>query len=809
MLLIFEIALITFSGILSTVIPFIFFFILLGQYLNDYRNKLKLLAVLFLMTFSLGMLFMLAGYVLLAQGNIVLGQWFEQLHFTIAPIAGLFLFFYIAEQYYTALNKRIVKLVGILVSVPTFILMSMILQRGLAQAVRGSHYPAGSIIELQVAFVPLILLYILIVFSAGREYRKKGLGSDKYLMWAGILSLFLPLLGAINIFSGIFSLLGPAIIVIITAALFGLGLATNNHKIRKYNQRPLSLITSNLTLKTVLISTFLFLFLTLLMSSIASLVISDRLEKIERNGQLQLLSSMQELYEERTSDMRLESVILVEMVSRAGTDFDENDIIDLWAEKIHGEQNVQVNINFENHYSPPVNNDLGRDNFAYELINTDFSLDQNHYGDFVVITKSEFSSVSFGKGTITIVKKFDFDSLAGVTATDGMSGGVINNEGKVLLVFGDELDMNFNELKRDYSFSYEDGYVGQVEGASSLYMKPLKASDEFVNGYIYSYRSQESKDKMLIALQSNIIFVGLLFSAFSFCILYLLFRAIIRPIDKLRLAAEKIKQGNLSTRVTLNRDDELGKLGLSFNSMARSIKRMTSVLKEKVREQHDFMNHVAHELKTPISSIKWAIELMSAEDMEEKERKAFLKDMANINNAMKRLVTDLLHSASLDQGNLELKIKPVVVKDVLQQALNDLKILIRENKTEIKADSLNQNIEVLADKEILQHVLINIINNAIKYSPKDGSGLVEISAKAQGSRILISVKDNGIGIPEDQKDMIFKKFYRTDNAIKSGIEGTGLGLYLAREIAKLQKGDIWFESNKDGGTTVFVAMPKK
>lgn len=241
------------------------------------------------------------------------------------------------------------------------------------------------------------------------------------------------------------------------------------------------------------------------------------------------------------------------------------------------------------------------------------------------------------------------------------------------------------------------------------------------------------------------------------------------------------------------------------NSIIRGVDEIARANKMKT----EFVSVASHQLKTPLAAINWEVELLSkkfSEGLTEKQ-KELLEEISNANGRMSRLVNDLLDVARIDQGRLPLMPEEFSLEQLVKDVIESNKVLAVTRNVEVNVNRYGKIPSVWGDKRRMVVVMDNLISNAIKYIPKKGK--VEVAITPESKRITVCVKDNGVGIPKNQQRHIFQKFFRSDNAIKNQTEGTGLGLYIAKNIVKQSGGDLWFTSEENAGSTFCFYLPVK
>lgn len=248
---------------------------------------------------------------------------------------------------------------------------------------------------------------------------------------------------------------------------------------------------------------------------------------------------------------------------------------------------------------------------------------------------------------------------------------------------------------------------------------------------------------------------------------------------------------------------------LMNNKLIGAINVFRDITKEKEidKVKTEFVSLASHQLRTPLSTINWYAEMLLAGDAGKlnEEQDKFLKEIYAGNKRMVDLVNSLLNVSRLDLGTFSIepemcsleKIAKTVIKDVLPQMKERNQIFKEEYAKDVK--------DVNVDKKLMDIIFQNLLSNAMKYTPEKGE--IKLSIKKENEEYLISVADNGLGIPKDSQEKIFTKLYRADNVRETDTVGTGLGLYMVKSILDQSGGKIWFESEANKGTTFFVSIP--
>lgn len=226
--------------------------------------------------------------------------------------------------------------------------------------------------------------------------------------------------------------------------------------------------------------------------------------------------------------------------------------------------------------------------------------------------------------------------------------------------------------------------------------------------------------------------------------------------------------------------------------------------KELEERKDDFVNMASHELKTPITSNKIYLDLLS-NFIDKNEKEKALKTVASIKYQTERLqelVSDLLDVSRLQTGKLSLRKETFYIKDVIAETTNQLQESVKQELS----FSTKVNPKVSADKFRIYQVLTNLITNAAKYSPKDSKILIKLQQDKH--KVIVSVQDFGLGITKHQQKKIFERLYQVTDSKEKTFPGLGMGLYISKEIIRKHRGKIWVESKKDHGSTFYFSLPR-
>lgn len=313
----------------------------------------------------------------------------------------------------------------------------------------------------------------------------------------------------------------------------------------------------------------------------------------------------------------------------------------------------------------------------------------------------------------------------------------------------------------------------------------------------------------------------------------ILAREISEPLDALARSAQAVARGDLRQKLPTGSQDEIGKLTDAFNHMIGNLEHAQAELLERANAQAalaqenarlyeqerevvqelkelsdlktDFVSTVSHELRTPLTIIAGFIQTLRRRDVtiSEEDRVESLTEMDAAARRLRALVADLLQVSSIDAGRLHVQLEPTPVQLLWEQLAREFASVKPECEVIFRTEPALPT--VMGDRLRLEQVLRNLVSNAIKYSPRGRR--VEIKAEVLGEQVRFGVRDQGIGMAEDEVAQLFTKFYRAGNVLTRKTQGTGLGLYISKSIVAAHGGTIWVDSRPGAGSTFYFTVP--
>ena len=278
----------------------------------------------------------------------------------------------------------------------------------------------------------------------------------------------------------------------------------------------------------------------------------------------------------------------------------------------------------------------------------------------------------------------------------------------------------------------------------------------------------------------------------------LLSRMILRPVNALKSAVQRIQGGDLTQRVTMPAQGEIGELADAFNRMAQTLQR-----NEQLRQ--NMVSDIAHELRTPITNIRGYLEALDDGVMQaDKQTIHLIHEEAVL---LTRLTQDLQELALADAGTLQIDKQAMLMEQVIQQTIQQHQPRAKDKQIKF-VTHIGKNLpDIYADPNRIAQVLHNLLSNAVYYTPEKGT--ITLSASVEDALMRVQVQDTGEGIASEHLENIFERFYRSDPSRNRSTGGAGLGLAIVKQLVEAHDGSVSVESEKGKGTTFTFTLPIK
>ncbi|WP_050182609.1 sensor histidine kinase [Domibacillus robiginosus] len=382
---------------------------------------------------------------------------------------------------------------------------------------------------------------------------------------------------------------------------------------------------------------------------------------------------------------------------------------------------------------------------------------------------------------------------------------VFNMDGEILKSTG---VLNFTEgtnvTKEIYNPIAQNGTLGIEYKAASeshdffLSGKPIMVNGK-VGGGLVIVSSMEDVDESIeqVRLWLLISVIGALFIAIGFT--FFVSKKLSNPLLQMEQATREIAKGKLKTKLMIPTKDEVGSLATAITDLGRE-------LEEYRTNRREFFANISHELRTPISYIKGYSEVLTNGLVSnEEERNQYLTIITEEAKRLTTLINDLFELAKMEEGKIDLNYEWLDIGDALNSSAKKVSLKAAEKKIEVRLNTASDYPLLYTDGVRLEQIIINLIENAIRYSPPESR--VEIYTKTHKQRVEVFIQDFGMGIPEEDAPFIFERFYRVEKSRSRASGGTGLGLAIVKNLVQLLGGEIKFESTQGKGTLFKIAFP--
>lgn len=303
-------------------------------------------------------------------------------------------------------------------------------------------------------------------------------------------------------------------------------------------------------------------------------------------------------------------------------------------------------------------------------------------------------------------------------------------------------------------------------------------------------------------------FALLVFSSFMLVGVWFGTRFLVRPLARFLEAMRQLEQGDFGRRVDIQTSDEFAILGYYFNNMSKQIEQALRREREVSRMKSEFLSIAAHQLRTPLSVTKWSLNLLVEEGSEglKKEQRDLLEKGYQANERMIVLVNDLLGTVHIEEGRFDYTFTQGSLTELIEEVFKEMRVRAKNKGITMRLEKeIPLSLEFAFDPGKLRLAFANVINNAIQYTPRKGQ--IAVSVGQERNTIAVAVRDTGIGIPKLQIGRVFTKFFRADNAVRMQTDGSGLGLFIAKNIIESHGGTISVSSEEGKGSVFVMKFP--
>ncbi|WP_201715573.1 ATP-binding protein [Rossellomorea arthrocnemi] len=395
-----------------------------------------------------------------------------------------------------------------------------------------------------------------------------------------------------------------------------------------------------------------------------------------------------------------------------------------------------------------------------------------------------------------------FETLATMTDQEivivDSNGQVFANSGLPSFEENRKITMEPFRLGKDEKIPrYE--YYDRLLNERFIYIgRPIFDRNEKYIGSMYVFSSIEPITQSLEVIKNLLILAGIGSILLASGLIYIVSKRLSRPLLDMVSVTRGMAKGELNSRVGITTGDEIGTLGRSINDLAFELESYRA-------NRQEFFASVSHELRTPLAYVDGFAKVLKEGLYEsEEEKDKYLSIIEQETTRMTKLVNDLFELSKMEEGHFHLQLEKIDLIEVIENSLEKTRLKAKEKGLLLSVDSIISIPSILADGLRVEQVLINLVENAIRYTEE---GFIKIKLFSDESEVVLEIEDTGIGIPENEIPFLFDRFYRVEKSRSRQYGGTGLGLSIVKHLVSLQNGSIDVQSKVGKGTKVRLEFP--
>lgn len=814
---------------LTALVAFVAFCFLLKEYLIRHKRPLLFVALAFL-TMSIGYAGFFFGQVLHAYGVNGPAEVFVQARLFLVSVEALWLFLALVD-FYSPETRGSQFLFAL--GMPTASFTAALLVAPETIALSGLAVPGLAVWQFLLIFAAFASVMIAMAFAGTRKDAKSA---DKFF---GKAAFFGFLVLAVRIASIVFGVavlfpIGLAVDLVFIGYLFFAAVAKDNPD-RLIAERPFTYFTRRLILKSAALNALLFWVLAFILLTITSTYfVSSSIEtrKIGLRRDVHFFSrsfvGSSVLFLEETTRLAEQPVIKDLLtaeegetagIARSAREFLERDGQRRIMRVVDGDGVIR----YSSHSPQEVGTRLSSGVLSKALAGTKVAATEKEDGSGQWMLRAAVPIVTEDGRTAGVLlgtdlsDALDFSDYTAISPVLASGYGYVAENGESVYQSGEAVDVLTKNFFRKIVASNAI-YSGETAASDLIFLERVNATDGTSNGYFYVILRRAMLDGEVFRILAIVMFIVLLaLLSMTAILIFTIATTILKPVTELRAASHRVEKDDYDVHVHYRSPDELGELATAFNRMSSAIAERTANLREAVRQQQDFLDHSVRDMRAPLNIFRWTLEMMRFGDTGRmnKEQLELLEQMHQTSERLERLVQNLQDVSRLDQGKLPMKPGPVVIEDMIDEVAGALSIAIHEKNITLHWNRPKKPLPpALCDKDALRKTLTNLMSNALKYNRENGHIEVIVSETDEdgpggraGRFLKVIIEDSGRGIPKQEQDRVFSRFFRAKNVLNEEIEGAGLGLYVASRLVALQGGRIWFDSKEGIGTTFSFTVP--
>ena len=344
------------------------------------------------------------------------------------------------------------------------------------------------------------------------------------------------------------------------------------------------------------------------------------------------------------------------------------------------------------------------------------------------------------------------------------------------------------------------GEVGDVYDKSYLLVcEPIKVNDETIAVVVGASPSVASMTPYVASITKMFLFSAIVALVVAAVCIYFTTYRMTKPLTNMANVTKSYAKGDFSTRLDVKGHDELATLAMSLNSMAQSLATLEY-------SRRSFIANVSHELKTPMTTIGGFIDGILDGTITKDEEEKYLKIVSDEVKRLSRLVVSMLNLSKIEAGEMNLELKQIDLSSLVFNTLLTFEKAINDKSIEITGLDKMESVKVSADEGMLNQVLYNLIDNAVKFTPEFGT--IDVRIEDEQEDTVFFIRNSGAGITQEDISRIFERFYKVDKSRSYDVKSTGLGLYIVKSIVEMHSGKVGANSKEGEYTEFYFTLPK-
>lgn len=404
-----------------------------------------------------------------------------------------------------------------------------------------------------------------------------------------------------------------------------------------------------------------------------------------------------------------------------------------------------------------------------------------------------------------LAESFQEETMNHVSMMEGASSFsvIVTDETGSVLIHSDPIKPEMTTViqNTDFQSMPAGGQVVETKWDEKEYIasdSPVMNDGEHL-GHVFMFSDTEAIERMVSHIQRQFVWAGVIAALLTVATIMSLSRFITLPLIRMKEATEKLSLGHHQVDLVVDRNDELGELAASITKLSDDLDRLK-------RARNEFLSSISHELRTPLTYIKGYSDILNRPGLSEQDKEKYAAIIQEEANRLTGFIQKLFELAKMDHHEFRIVKKEASLDKLLERVVQFVREAFEQEGKSL-AISGPKGVQVMMDQERMQQVLLNLLDNARKYSSAGSHVLIAVVEK--NDEVIVEVKDEGTGIPKEDLPFIFDRLYRVDKSRARESGGFGIGLSVAKEIVEAHGGRLFIESEEGTGTKATISLKRK